>query len=178
RVSCPEVSPICLWTGSPGVTFVFRVWGCLAHVCDPHIGKLLARTLHCVLLGFPVNDLDFTLYNLSLYWFFDSRNVTFDKSVSFYAHYPHQGLPDPPPPPTPPHGPAPPVILPHLGAGSGCVADKGAGARAGGAGSEGADVGSTGAGGAPAGGAAAAVLAPCYSRRFKLQQQQNSSRHM
>ncbi|CAI6005032.1 unnamed protein product [Closterium sp. NIES-64] len=49
--------------------------------------------------------------------FLDSRDVRFDKSVSYYTRYPCRGLPVPPPPlflaPSPP-APAPPVPPPPL----------------------------------------------------------------
>ncbi|CAI7884912.1 unnamed protein product [Closterium sp. NIES-54] len=37
----PEVSPTCLWTGSPGIESNFHVWGWLAHVHDTSADKLL-----------------------------------------------------------------------------------------------------------------------------------------
>ncbi|CAI7821820.1 unnamed protein product [Closterium sp. NIES-53] len=49
----------------------------------------------------------------------DHSVVVGDQSVSFYARYPHRGLPIPPPPqflnPTPPPAPAPPVHPPYPG---------------------------------------------------------------
>ncbi|CAI7812397.1 unnamed protein product [Closterium sp. NIES-54] len=54
HVSRPEASPTSLWTGSPGVGSVFRVWGCLALVRDTSADKILARAIPYVFLGFPV----------------------------------------------------------------------------------------------------------------------------
>ncbi|CAI7770813.1 unnamed protein product [Closterium sp. NIES-53] len=110
RVSRPEVSPTSLWTGSHGAALRFRVWGCLALVCDTSADKILPRAVSCVFLGFPEDSSDYTFYHPPLHRFFDSRDVRFDKSVPYYGRYPCRGLPAPPaplfltsaPPPDPP----------------------------------------------------------------------------
>ncbi|CAI7780128.1 unnamed protein product, partial [Closterium sp. NIES-54] len=97
-LSRPEASPTSPWTGSLGVGSAFRVWGCLALVRDTSADKLSARAIPC---------------------FLDSRDVRFDKSVSYYVRYPCRGLPIPPPPfflaPSPPPAPTPPVPPPSPG---------------------------------------------------------------
>ncbi|CAI7912082.1 unnamed protein product [Closterium sp. NIES-53] len=66
----------------------------------------------CVFLGFQVDYPDFEFYHPPLHRFLDSRDVRFDESVFYYAHYPCRGLPLHPPPlflaPSPPAS-APPV---------------------------------------------------------------------
>ncbi|CAI7833166.1 unnamed protein product [Closterium sp. NIES-53] len=183
RALRPEVSPTRLWTGSPGVGSAFRVWGCLALVHDTSADKLSARAIPCLFLGFSVGSLDYSFYYLPLHQVLDSRDVWFDKSVSYYTRYPCRGLPVPPPPlflaPTPPPAPAPPVppppplVLPRpspwlpsapplqvtvdsVGVGAGGASTGGAssgGAGAGGAGAGGASSGGAGAGGPGTGGA-------------------------
>ncbi|CAI7772234.1 unnamed protein product, partial [Closterium sp. NIES-53] len=100
----------------PGVGSAFRVWGCPALVHDSSTDKLLASAIPCVFLGFPVDSPDNTFYHPPLHHFLDSRDVWFDDSVSYYAHYPCRGLPVPPPPlflaPSPPPARAPPVPPP------------------------------------------------------------------
>ncbi|CAI7905755.1 unnamed protein product [Closterium sp. NIES-53] len=118
-VSRPEASPTSLWTGSPGVGSNFRVLGCLALVRDSSVDKLSARAVPCVFLGFPVASADWSFYHPPLHKFLDSRDVRFDKSVSYYTRYPCRGLPVPPPPlflaPSLPPAPAPLVPPPPLG---------------------------------------------------------------
>ncbi|CAI7862834.1 unnamed protein product [Closterium sp. NIES-53] len=110
---CREQGITHLWTGSPGVASEFRVWGCLALVRDTSVDKLSARTIPCVFLGFPVDSSDYICYNLPLHRFFDSRDVQFEESVSYYTEYPCRGLPVPPLPlflaPSPPPAPAPSI---------------------------------------------------------------------
>ncbi|CAI7794638.1 unnamed protein product [Closterium sp. NIES-53] len=119
RVSQPEVSPTSLWTGSTGVGSAFRVWGCLALVRDTSADKLLARTIPCVFLGFPVGSPDYSFYHPPLHQFLDSRDVRFDESVSYFTRYPCPGLSVPPPPlflaPSLPPAPTPPVPPPPPG---------------------------------------------------------------
>ncbi|CAI7881209.1 unnamed protein product [Closterium sp. NIES-53] len=93
RVSWPEASPTSLWTGSPGVASRFRVWGCLALVCDTSTDKLSPRAVPCVFLGFPEDSSDFTFYHPPSHWFFDSRDVRFKESTPYYVRYPSRGLP-------------------------------------------------------------------------------------
>ncbi|CAI7803561.1 unnamed protein product [Closterium sp. NIES-54] len=120
RVSRPEVSPISLWTGSPGAASRFRVWGCLALVRKTSTDKILPRAVSCVFLGFPEDSSDYTFYHPPLHRFFDSRDVRFDESVPFYVRYPCRGLLVPPaplfltsaPPPAPPVQPPPPGPAP------------------------------------------------------------------
>ncbi|CAI7754330.1 unnamed protein product [Closterium sp. NIES-53] len=188
RISRPEASPTSLWTGSPGVGSAFRVWGCLALVCDTSADKLSARAIPCVFLAFPVESPDYAFYHPPLHQFLDSRDVRFDESLFYYARYPCRGLPVPPPPlflaPSPP--PAPPCscpswvshVTPTLGRASGSVslpavlltvpsAAFGISATGvvelevlvlGGAGAGGAGAGGANSGGAGAGGAGGEVL--------------------
>ncbi|CAI7845637.1 unnamed protein product [Closterium sp. NIES-54] len=119
RVSCPLDSPTRLWAGSLGVTYAFCVWGCLAHVRNPRADKLSACSLPSVFLGFLADALDFQLYHPSTHRFFDSWEVNFEESTSFYVRFSHRGLPVPPPPlflvPTAPPSPAPLVLPTHPG---------------------------------------------------------------
>ncbi|CAI7902569.1 unnamed protein product [Closterium sp. NIES-54] len=118
-VSRPGASQTSLWTGSPCVVPEFRAWGCLALLRNTSADKLSARAIPCVFLGFPLDSSDYTFYHPPLYRFFDSRDVWFDESVSYYTRYPCQGLPVPPPPLFlalfPPLAPAPPVHPPPPG---------------------------------------------------------------
>ncbi|CAI7901505.1 unnamed protein product [Closterium sp. NIES-54] len=81
-VSRPGASPTSLWTGSHGVASEFRVWGCLALVRDTSVDKLLASTIPCVFLGFPVDSSNYTFYHPPLHRFLDYRDVRFNESVS------------------------------------------------------------------------------------------------
>ncbi|CAI7861342.1 unnamed protein product [Closterium sp. NIES-54] len=150
------VSPTRFWTRSPSVASEFRVWGILAFVRDTST----ARTLPWDFLGFPAAAPDLIFYHPPLHQFFDSRNITFDESVSYYARYPHRGFRVLPPPffiaPTPPPASAhpQPLALPRpVVVDSGGVGTGGAGV--GGVGSGGARVRGTGTGGAGFGGAGA-----------------------
>ncbi|CAI7912300.1 unnamed protein product [Closterium sp. NIES-54] len=78
RVLRPEASTTSLWTGSPGAGSAFRVWGCLALVCNTSADKLSARTVPCVFLGFPVASVDWSFYHPPLHQFLDSCDVRFD----------------------------------------------------------------------------------------------------
>ncbi|CAI7886627.1 unnamed protein product [Closterium sp. NIES-54] len=69
RVSQPEVSLTCLWTGSPD--------------------KISPRAVPCVFLGFPEDSSNYTFYHPPLHQFFDSRDVRFDESVPYYPPSPH-----------------------------------------------------------------------------------------
>ncbi|CAI7789016.1 unnamed protein product [Closterium sp. NIES-54] len=44
----PRVTPVSLWTGSPGVAADYYVWGSLAHVLAPGANKWSPRTRACV----------------------------------------------------------------------------------------------------------------------------------
>ncbi|CAI7925568.1 unnamed protein product [Closterium sp. NIES-53] len=120
RVSRLEVSPTSLWTRSPGAASYFRVWGCLALVRDTSVDKISPRAVPSVFLGFPEDSSDYTFYHPPLHRFFASRDVRFDKFVSYYVRYPCRGLPVPPPPlfltsatpPAPPVQPPPPGPAP------------------------------------------------------------------
>ncbi|CAI7819355.1 unnamed protein product [Closterium sp. NIES-54] len=108
RVSRPEVSPTSLWTRSPGVASRFRVWGCLALVCDTSADKISPRAVSCVFLGFPKDSSDYTFYHPPLHRFFDSRNILFDECVPYYP---------PPPGPAPSgvsHATPPPSVAPQV----------------------------------------------------------------
>ncbi|CAI7819070.1 unnamed protein product [Closterium sp. NIES-54] len=183
HVSWPEASPTCLWTGSPGVASKFRVWGCVALIRDISADKLSARALPCVFLGFSMDALDFAYYHPPLHRFLDSRDVTFEEFVSYYAHYLCRGLPIPLPPislaPAPPLALAPPVDPPPPGPAPSCVSHaipllsvarmgaeaassggagaEGAGTGVGGPGTRGARSGGAGAGGTSTGGASYGV---------------------
>ncbi|CAI7836206.1 unnamed protein product [Closterium sp. NIES-53] len=133
-VSRPEVSPARLWTGSPGVGSVFRVWGCLALVRDTSADKLSARAIPCVFLGFS----------------YLCRGLSVPPPPLFLA--PSPPLAPAPPVPPPPLGPAPSAG----GAATGGTWSGGAhsrGAGAGGASAGGASPGCAGAGGTITGGA-------------------------
>ncbi|CAI7759931.1 unnamed protein product [Closterium sp. NIES-54] len=91
-VSLPETSPTLRWTGKAGDASMFREWGSRAFVHDTTADKLSALAIPC--------------------------DVTFDKSVPFYCHFPYRSAHPPPPPlflapgplpvdPLPPQGPAP-----------------------------------------------------------------------
>ncbi|CAI7906257.1 unnamed protein product [Closterium sp. NIES-53] len=82
RISGPEVSPTSLWTGSPGVRSVFRLWGCLALVRYTSVDKLSARAIPRVFLGFLVGSHDYSFYHPPLNQFLDSRDVRFDKLIT------------------------------------------------------------------------------------------------
>ncbi|CAI7883597.1 unnamed protein product [Closterium sp. NIES-53] len=97
RVSRPEVSPTSLWTRSPGAASCFRVWGCLALVCDTSADKILPRAISWVFLGFPEDSSDYIFYHPPLHRFFDSRDVRFNESAPYYIRYPCRGLPPPSP---------------------------------------------------------------------------------
>ncbi|CAI7789776.1 unnamed protein product, partial [Closterium sp. NIES-53] len=87
----PRVTPVSLWTGSPGVAADFHVWSSLAHVHAPGANKLSSRTRACVFLGFPLDASGWVFYDLVTYQFFASQDVTFDKLVCYYRSHPHRG---------------------------------------------------------------------------------------
>ncbi|CAI7918778.1 unnamed protein product, partial [Closterium sp. NIES-53] len=76
----------------------FSVWGCLVLVRNTSADKISGRALPCVFLGIPMDAPDFTFYHPPLHQFLDSRDVTFDESMSYYTRYPCRGLPVPPTP--------------------------------------------------------------------------------
>ncbi|CAI7756107.1 unnamed protein product [Closterium sp. NIES-54] len=127
----PRMTPISLWTGSPGVENDFRVWGSLAHVRTPGANKLSPRTRACVFLDFPLDSAGWVFYNPLTYEFFNSQVVTFDESVCYCRSHPHRVIP-------------PVVSSPcRVSRGAGGAVAEGEGAGAAGAGG----VGSRGAGG-------------------------------
>ncbi|CAI7883529.1 unnamed protein product, partial [Closterium sp. NIES-54] len=153
----PRVTPVSLWTGSPGV--------------------LSLRTRACVFLGFPLDASGWVFYDPVTYQFFSSQDVTFDESVCYYRSCPHRGTEvfSPPlvltlephpvvPVASPPSRPAPSGVL-HVTLQSSppqrrvLVVSGGAG----GAVAEGEDTGAAGAGGFGFGGAG--VFPPCSSLR-------------
>ncbi|CAI7910803.1 unnamed protein product [Closterium sp. NIES-54] len=87
----PRVTPVSLWTGSPGVAADYHVWGSLAHVRAPSANKLSARTRACVFLGFPLDTSGWQFYDPVTCQFVSSQDVTFDESVSYYRSRPHRG---------------------------------------------------------------------------------------
>ncbi|CAI7755234.1 unnamed protein product, partial [Closterium sp. NIES-54] len=87
----PRVTPVSLWTGSPGVAADFRVWGFLAHVRTPGANKLSPHIRACIFLGFPLEASSWVFYNPVTYQFFASQDVTFDESVCYYKSRPHRG---------------------------------------------------------------------------------------
>ncbi|CAI7739318.1 unnamed protein product [Closterium sp. NIES-53] len=143
----PRVTPVSLWTCSPGVAADYCVWGSLAHVRAPGVNKLSARTRACVFLGFPLDTSGWQIYDPVTYQFFSSQDVTFDESASYYRSRPHRGSKTfsptlfltTEPPPVAPVSPPPPLSRP---APSGAIAE-GEGTGAAGAGG----VGFGGAGG-------------------------------
>ncbi|CAI7886427.1 unnamed protein product [Closterium sp. NIES-54] len=86
-----RVTPVSLWTGSPGVADDYRVWGSLAHVCAPVANKLSPRTRACVFLGFPLDTFGWQFYDPVTCQFFSSQDVTFDELDSYYRSRPHRG---------------------------------------------------------------------------------------
>ncbi|CAI7840372.1 unnamed protein product [Closterium sp. NIES-54] len=118
RVSLPETLPTLRWTGKVGDVSVFRVWGSRAFVHDTSAGKLSARTIPCIFLGFFPNAPGWQFYHPTSHHVLLSQDVTFDESVPFYCLFPYRSAPPPPPPlflapgpppldPLPPQGPAP-----------------------------------------------------------------------
>ncbi|CAI5502879.1 unnamed protein product [Closterium sp. Naga37s-1] len=118
RVSLPETSPTLRWTGKVGDASVFQVWGSRAFVRDTSAGKLSARAIPCVFLGFPPDAPGWQFYHPTSRRVLPSQDVTFDESVPFYRLFPYRTAPLPPPPlfltpgpppvdPLPPEGPAP-----------------------------------------------------------------------
>ncbi|CAI5493325.1 unnamed protein product [Closterium sp. Naga37s-1] len=87
----PRVTPVSLWTGSPGVAADYRVWGSLAHVRAPGVNKLSPRTHACIFLGFPLDTSGWQFYDPVTCQLFSSQDVTFDESVSYYRSRPHRG---------------------------------------------------------------------------------------
>ncbi|CAI7912397.1 unnamed protein product [Closterium sp. NIES-53] len=87
----PRVTPVSLWTGSPGVAADYRVWGCPAHVRAPDANNLSARTSACVFLGFPLDVSGWVFYDPLTHQFFASQDITFDESVNYYRSRPHRG---------------------------------------------------------------------------------------
>ncbi|CAI7920928.1 unnamed protein product [Closterium sp. NIES-54] len=169
-VSLPETSPTLRWSRNVGDASLFRFWGSRAFVRDTSAGKLSARAIPCVFLGFVPDAPGWNFYHPNSRQVLLTQDVTFDESVPFYRLFPYRSAPPPPPPlflapgppsvdPLPPQGPTPLGVsqvdpLPGTGpvqvaVGSG--ASPGAasgGVEPGGAGSKGA-----GSGGAEPGGA-------------------------
>ncbi|CAI7807529.1 unnamed protein product [Closterium sp. NIES-53] len=141
----PRVTPVSLWTGSPGVAANFQVWGSLAHVRAPGANKLSLRTCACVFLGFALDASSWVFYDPVTYQFFASQDVTFDESVCYYRSRPHRDtevFPPPlfltlePPPVAPSSPPQPPVPVVSGGARGAVAEGEGTGAaKAGGVGS-------------------------------------------
>ncbi|CAI7898848.1 unnamed protein product [Closterium sp. NIES-54] len=117
-VSLPKTSPTLRWTGKVGDASVFRVWGSRAFVRDTSAGKLSARAIPCVFLGFVLGAPGWQFYHPTSRRVLPSLEVTFDESDPFYRLFPYRSAPLPPPPlflapspppvdPLPPQGPAP-----------------------------------------------------------------------
>ncbi|CAI7790881.1 unnamed protein product [Closterium sp. NIES-54] len=87
----PQVTPVSLWTGTPGVAANFCVRGSLAHVCAIGANKLSRHTHACVFLGFPLDASSWVFYDPVTYQFFVSHDLTFDESVCYYRSRPHRG---------------------------------------------------------------------------------------
>ncbi|CAI7899789.1 unnamed protein product [Closterium sp. NIES-54] len=115
RVSLPETLPTLRWTGKVGDASVFWVWGSRAFVRDTSADKLSARTIPCVLLGFPPDAPGWQFYHPTSRRVFPSQDVTFDESVPFYHLFPYRSAPLPPPPLFLALGPPPVDPLPLLG---------------------------------------------------------------
>ncbi|CAI7740313.1 unnamed protein product [Closterium sp. NIES-54] len=140
RVSLPETSAKLHWTGEVGDASVLRVWGSRAFVRDTSAGKLSARSIPCIFLGFSPDTPGWQFYHPTSCRAFPSQDVTFDESIPFYRLFPHRSTPAPPPPlflapapppvdPLPPQGPAPSGVSqvdPLLGAASGGAEPGGA----------------------------------------------------
>ncbi|CAI7766381.1 unnamed protein product [Closterium sp. NIES-54] len=126
----PRVMPVSFWTAD------FHVWGSLAHVRAPGANKLSPCTRACIFLGFPLDTTGWVFYDPLTYEFFNSQDVTFDKSVFYYRSHPHRGVSHVTLQSSPPQRPVPVV---SGGAGGAVAEGEGAGAAgAGGVGSEGA----------------------------------------
>ncbi|CAI7807754.1 unnamed protein product, partial [Closterium sp. NIES-53] len=97
RVSLPETSPTLRWTGKVGDAPVFWVWGSRAFVRDTSAGKLSARAIRCVFLGFSPDAPGWPFYHPTSRHVFPSQDVTFDESVPFYRLFPFRSAPPPPP---------------------------------------------------------------------------------
>ncbi|CAI7770370.1 unnamed protein product [Closterium sp. NIES-53] len=109
----------------------------------------------------PEDSSDYTFCHPPLHRFFDSRDIRFDESVSYYVRYPCRGLPVPPvplfltsaPPPAPPVQPPPLGPAPSDPAGAGFRGEDpgGASSRGAGVGAESVPVRGPGSGGAGVG---------------------------
>ncbi|CAI7873159.1 unnamed protein product [Closterium sp. NIES-53] len=121
RVSLPETTPTLRWTGKVDDVSVFRVWGSRAFVRDTSVDKLSSCAVPCVFLGFPPDAPGWQFYHPTSRRVLSSKDVTFDKSVSYYRLFPYRIASLPPPPlflapgtppvdPLPPQGPAPSAL--------------------------------------------------------------------
>ncbi|CAI7913102.1 unnamed protein product [Closterium sp. NIES-54] len=80
----PWVRPLSLWTGSSGAAADYRVWGSVAHVRALSANKLSPHTRACVFLGLAPDISSWQFYDLVTCQFFNSQDITFDESVSYY----------------------------------------------------------------------------------------------
>ncbi|CAI7884250.1 unnamed protein product [Closterium sp. NIES-54] len=154
-------APHFLWPFAVGDASVFRVWGSCAFVRDTSAGKLSARAIPCIFLGFVPDAPGWHFYHRTSRRVLPPQDVTFDESVPFYRLFPYRSAPSPPPPlflaPSPPPGdPLPPqgaaLCAASEGAGSGGAEPEGVEPR--GAESEGAEPRAAESGGAEPRGAA------------------------
>ncbi|CAI7728538.1 unnamed protein product [Closterium sp. NIES-53] len=158
-VSLSENSPTLRWTGEVGDASMFQVWGSRAFVRDTSVDKLSPRAIFCVFLGFVPDAPGWQFYHPTSRRVLPSKDVTFDKSVSFYSLFPYRSTPPPPPPlflaPDPLPSPAPVQVAVGSGAAQGAASGGAAsgGAELGGAGFEGAETGGAELGGVRTGGA-------------------------
>ncbi|CAI7847379.1 unnamed protein product [Closterium sp. NIES-54] len=88
----PRVTPVSLWTDSPGVASDFCVLGSLAHVRAPGVNNLSPCTRVYVFLGFPLDASGWVIYDPLTYVYFSSQDVMFDESVCYYSSRPHRGV--------------------------------------------------------------------------------------
>ncbi|CAI7918511.1 unnamed protein product [Closterium sp. NIES-53] len=76
RISLPETSPTLRWTGEVGDASVFKVWGSRAFDRDTSAGKLSARAIPCVFLGFVPDAPGWQFYHPTSRRVFRSQDVT------------------------------------------------------------------------------------------------------
>nr|GEW01016.1 retrotransposon protein, putative, Ty1-copia subclass [Tanacetum cinerariifolium] len=82
--SIEKKTPMKMWSGHPSDYEMLRVFGCVAYPHDKQ-GKLEARAIQCVLLGYPEGVKGYRLYRLDdeSPIIVTSRNVVFNESVMY-----------------------------------------------------------------------------------------------
>ncbi|CAI7798091.1 unnamed protein product [Closterium sp. NIES-54] len=96
-VSLPETTPTLRCTGKVGDASVFCVWGSQAFVRDASAGKMSARAVPCVFLGFPPDAPGWQFYHPTSRRVLSSQDVMFDESVSYHRLFPYRTASLPPP---------------------------------------------------------------------------------